>query len=266
MSLHSTLSGRRIVVTGASRGIGRAVALRLAQAGAALVLIGRDDVRLREVAREIGALDQGPAHPLKLDITCSEAIPRAIETSAKLLGGIEGLVNNAGANHPMKLFQDLSRAEFRAMVELNLLAQVAITAEVLPHMTRAGKGNIVNVASMAAKIGVPGWSAYCAAKHGLLGFTKALAKEIALQGVRVNAVCPGFVRTDLISDESLSAWGESLGMSRRDVVRELIYKQTPQQKFVDAASVAAAVLFLLSDDAADITGQSLNVSSGIGEY
>jgi NAD(P)-dependent dehydrogenase (short-subunit alcohol dehydrogenase family) len=260
------LGDRRIIVTGAGRGIGRAIALRLAGAGARLVLIGRDVARLAEVPREIETVKGPVAYPLKLDITRSDEIPQAIASCVERLGGIDGLVNNAGANDPMKLFQDLTTAEFRDMVELNLLAQVAITAEVLPHMVGASRGAIVNVASMAGKIGVPGWSAYCAAKHGLLGFTKALSKEVALQGVRVNAVCPGFVRTDLTSDDNMSAWGESLGMSRRVVVRELVYKQTPQRKFVDASSVAAAVHFLLSDDASDITGQSLNVSSGIGDY
>jgi NAD(P)-dependent dehydrogenase (short-subunit alcohol dehydrogenase family) len=119
---------------------------------------------------------------------------------------------------------------------------------------------------MAGKMGVPGWSAYCTAKHAVIGFTKCIAREYATQGIRCNAVCPGFVDTDMMSAGHLEQWAEALGMTRRELVKEIIYKMAPQAKYVDARSVATAAAFLLSDQAADVTGQSLNVSAGIGDY
>lgn len=257
--------GLKVLITGGSRGIGRVIARRLAEKGASLILVGRHSVSLEEARLEIAAISRGQVETVALDIADAN-VETAIAPAAMALGGINALVNNAGANEPMKLFRDLEAREFRHIVELNLLAHVAITRAVLPHMQRLGGGSIVNIASMAGKIGVPGWSAYCAAKHGMLGFTKTIARELAPDGIRVNAVCPGFVRTEMTSDNRLSEWAEALGMSRRQLVADFIYKQAPLQKFVDADSVAAAVAFLLSEDAHDITGQSLNVSAGIGDY
>jgi len=261
-----TLDGLRTVVTGASRGIGLAIAKKLASEGSSLFLVSRDEEALSSVARELAAAHDVDCHYQALDIAQSNEHPEMMSAAAEKLGGIDALVNNAGANFPMKVFSELTRDEYRHMLQLNLTAQMDMTAAALPYVARSSNGSILFVASMAAKIGVPGWSAYCAAKHGVLGFMKALAKECAVDGVRVNAICPGFVQTDLTSKENFGIWAESLGVSEKKIVREMVLRQTPQQKFVDQDSIAVAVRYFLSNDAADVTGQSLNVSCGIGDY
>lgn len=261
-----THSEKNVIVTGASRGIGKAIARELARRGAWLALLARDESALTAVAAAIEA--ESGCRPLVVtcDVTDHRAVARAIEASVNAMGAIHGLVNNAGANGPMALFLDVPREEFRKLIEVNLFGAVEVVRAALPHLLRTGKSSIVNIASMAGKMGVPTWSAYCSAKHGLIGFTKVIAQENALNGVTCNAVCPGFVQTDMLSEAKLEQWAESIGMNRRTLVKEFILRRTPQGRFVDVDSVAATTAFLLSDQAADITGQTFNISCGIGDY
>jgi NAD(P)-dependent dehydrogenase (short-subunit alcohol dehydrogenase family) len=259
------LEGRRVVVTGASRGIGATIAGELARGGASLGLVARNAERLEEVARAVAAEHGAKVVFRVADVTDRAAVHAAIAAIDAELGGLDGLVNNAGSNGDSKPFLEYDPLEFGSLIELNLLGVANVTRAALPALLREG-GSIVNVASMAGKMGVPMWSAYCAAKHGVLGLTKALAHEVARQDVRVNAVCPGFVQTDMMSDPQLEGWAGHLGMTRRQLVKEVILRSAPQARFVEASSVASMVSFLLSSRAADITGQAINVSCGIGDY
>jgi 3-hydroxybutyrate dehydrogenase len=260
------LEGRRIVVTGASRGIGRTIAHEVARRGAKVALLARNEADLAAVASEIESETGRSAVAVRCDITDANEVKAALQRALSAMGGVDGLVNNAGVQGSFATFADTSPDEFRRVVEVNLFGAIEVVRAVLPALLAGGTGSIVNIASMAGKMGVPAWSAYCSAKHGLLGFTKTLALEVATSGVTCNAVCPGFVRTDMMSDATLQTWGETLGLSRREIVKEVIVKRTPQARFVEAQSIAAATVFLLSSAAADITGQSLNVSCGIGDY
>lgn len=259
------LSERRIVVTGASRGIGKSIAAELGRCGASLGLIARDAAALDEVSRGLGEQHDVRVVWRVADVTDAAAVAGALQEIERELEGVDGLVNNAGSNGGSKPFASYEDGEFERLLDLNLGSVARITRLVLPALERHG-GSIVNVASTSGKMGVPMWSGYCAAKHGVLGFTKSLARELALKDVRVNAVCPGFVQTDMLSDERLTEWANHLGMSRRELVNRVILMQTPQARFVDPTSVARMVAFLLSEHAADITGQAINVSCGIGDY
>ena len=261
-----SLVGRRIVVTGGSRGIGREIAQELAASGARLAIWARDEATLRRTQAELRTMTDAEVISFSCDVRDRGQICHCVEKVVAQFGGIDGLVNNAGSNGVSKLFADYADNEFEGLVQLNLLTAAHVIQAVLPALLGAQTPSIVNIASMAGKMGVPGWAGYCAAKHGMLGLTKVLAREHALAGLRVNAVCPGFVETDMMSSQKLEEWAEALSMTRRDLVRELIYKATPQGRYVSARSVAAMTAFLLSEDAADITGQAINVSCGIGDY
>lgn len=262
----ASLDRQRVIVTGGSRGIGAAIGATLMRRGARVSLWARSAEDLQRTRDEIAAALGGQRpHVVVCDVTRPEQLARALDETLAQLGGLDGVVNNAGANSPMAAFVDMPASEFRRMVEVNLFGAVELVRLALPRLLAQSRGSIVNVASMAAKMGIPAWSAYCTAKHGLLGFTKALAHEVARAGVRCNAVCPGFVRTAMTSDAQFDEWAEALGTSRRELVKDLVMRRTPQQRFVEAGRVAAAVAFLLSPEAEDITGQSINVSCGIGD-
>jgi NAD(P)-dependent dehydrogenase (short-subunit alcohol dehydrogenase family) len=259
------LAERTILVTGGSRGIGAAVAAQCLEAGATVALMARGAGSLDATRSRLAERFGDRVFAFQGDVTQVDDVRRAVAAAAEI-GRLAGLVNNAGGNTPTRLFVDLSREAFNHSIALNLIAYADSIREVLPHFVRSGKGAIVNVASMAGKIGVPAWTAYCAAKHGVLGLTKSLARELAREGIRCNAVCPGFVETEMMSPERMGEWADALGTSRRDLVKAVIYRDTPQGRYVDEASVGHATVYLLSDLAADITGQSLNVSCGIGDY
>lgn len=261
----AVLAERTILVTGASRGIGAAIAAECLEAGATVVLTARGADALQATRAGLAERFPGRVFAVAGDVTRLEDVERVVAAAAEL-GRLDGLVNNAGSNSPTQLFVDLARDDFNRSIALNLIAYADVSREALRHFLRSGRGSIVNIASMAAKMGVPAWSAYCAAKHGVLGLTKALARELAREGIRCNAICPGFVETDMMSSERIAAWADAVGVSARDLVKTVIYRDTPQGRYVDGGSVARAAVYLLSESAKDVTGQSLNVSCGIGDY
>lgn len=260
------LDDKCILVTGASRGIGAAIARELAARGARLALLARDSAGLSSVADELATKSRWRPLCLTCDVSDGDAVAQAMDVALAEMGGLHGLVNNAGINRPMRTFLDLSREEFREVLEVNFFGAAEVVRAGLPHLIAQSDGAIVNISSMAGKMGVPTWSAYCSSKHALLGFTKVIAREVALSGVRCNAICPGFVETDIVSKEQLEIWAAEMGTTRRQIIKDVILKQTPQYRYVAAESVAAMTAYLLSDLARDITGQAINVSCGVGDY
>lgn len=188
------LRGAAVVVTGASSGIGRATAIAFAKAGSSLVLAARREDRLSELADEISR-HGGRAVPVPTDVTRTEDVAALVDATHEVFGGCDALVNNAGVPGGGP-FLDASPERVDQVVRTNLLAVLSVTRAFLPSMIAAGHGHVVNVASIAGRVAVPGAAVYSAAKHGVVAFSEALDGEVAPRGVRVTAVNPGLVRTE----------------------------------------------------------------------
>lgn len=244
------LAGRRALVTGGSRGIGRAIAAALSEAGANVTVLGRDPAALEKVVTSGDAADLRVA-----DVSDGAGIEAALSGL-----DLDLLVANAGAAESAAFGRGDDAALFRRMLDVNLMGVVHAARAVLPGMRARGHGRIVAVASTAALKGYPYVSAYCAAKHAVLGFVRALAIEMARTGVTVNAVCPGFTDTDLVA-ESLERISARTGRDREAALAELT-RHNPQGRLVDPKEVADAVLWLAGDGAASVTGQAIAVAGG----
>ena len=250
-----SLTGHHAVVTGAGSGIGRATAERLAEAGCQITLIGRHIGRLAETANRIG--DAAFAAPA--NVTDPDMLAAAIEVGRDRFGPIDILINNAGAASSAP-FLKTTADDLRAMLALNLEAPAEAARLVLPGMITRRRGRIVNVASTAGLKGYPYVSAYVAAKHGLVGLTRALALEVAAKGVTVNAVCPGFTDTDLVA-RSVEAIVGKTGRSE-DEARAALAASNPQGRLITPDEVAMTIVWLCGDGASGVNGAALPVSGG----
>jgi NAD(P)-dependent dehydrogenase (short-subunit alcohol dehydrogenase family) len=255
----SELAGRHFVVTGAGRGIGAAIARELARSGAAVSLVGRDRERLEATRRGISQECGGTHGVFLADVTDAGAVARAFARIGQEAGAVYGLVNNAGAAASGS-FLDTDDETWRRMLDTNLMGAVFCTRAVLPGMIERGAGRIVNVASTASLAGYRFVAAYVAAKHALLGMTRALALEVARDGVTVNAVCPGYTQTDLLA-ESVQRAVARTGKSEEDIRRHFA-SANPQGRILDPAEIARAVAWLCAPGQAGVTGQSLVVDGG----
>jgi len=247
------LSGRRAVITGASRGIGAAIASRLADAGAATVLIGRDARALAEqTARTVNSTSAicDVTDAAQVDSVFAELLAR---------GPVDILVNNAGAAESAP-FMKTSDAVLERMLAVNLGSAFRCSRAALPAMLAQGHGRIVNVSSIAGLRGYPYVTAYVAAKHALIGFTRALAMEVVQKGITVNAVCPGYTDTDLVRGAA-RAISSKTGRSEDEVVHEMI-RTNPQGRLIRAEEVAETVAWLCGPQTDSITGQAIAVAGG----
>lgn len=244
--------GRHVVITGGGRGIGAAIARRLA--GERLTLVGRSIEALKAAADDLP-----DAQAVPCDVTDPAAVAEAFAGARREYGPIEVLVNNAGQAGSAP-FVRITDELWQRMLAVNLTGTFLCTRDALPDMLAAGDGRIVNVASTAGLRGYPYVAAYAAAKHGVVGLTRALAAEVAATRITVNAVCPGFTDTDLL-DESVANVASRTGRSLDEARGEFV-KYNPQGRFVEAGEVADAVAWLCSDGAASVTGQSISLSGG----
>jgi len=235
---------RVALVTGGGRGIGRAIALALSGAGVAVALVGRSREHLRAVADEI-AVHRRPVHALVLDVTDAEALERAVDEVAATLGRVSVLVNNAGIAESAPLART-DAALWERHFRVNVTGPYALTRAVLPGMLEQRWGRVINVASLAGLYGAPYVTAYTASKHALVGFTRALAAEVSGKGVTVNAICPGYVATDMV-------WNGARNIARRtgrsfDDAVAAMAAMNPGRRLIQPEEVAAVVLRLLGDD------------------
>jgi 3-oxoacyl-[acyl-carrier protein] reductase len=241
------LSGKVAIITGASRGIGRQTALTLAGAGATVVLTSRGDAA-GAVAAEVTAAG-GQALALAADVADAEAVQRVIETANEKFGRIDVLVNNAGITRDQLLLR-MKREDWDAVVATNLTGTFLCTQAVLRTMLKQRSGRIISISSVVGQSGNPGQTNYAATKAGIIGFSKALAREVASRSITVNVVAPGLIDTDMtrdISSDAQANWASAIPLGRLG---------TPDD-------VAAAVCFLASDAAGYITGQVLAVNGGM---
>lgn len=239
------LTGKNALVTGASGGIGGAVALALHQAGATVALSGTREAPLRELAEKLG----DRAHVVPANLSDPEAVTALPAAAAAAMGSVDILVNNAGITRD-NLFMRMTDEEWAQVIEVNLTSVFRLSRAVLRGMMKARWGRIINITSVVGTTGNPGQGNYAAAKAGLVGMSKSLAYEVASRGITVNCVAPGFIQTAMTD-------------KLNDQQKQAILNQIPAGHMGNAEDVAAAVLYLASPNAGYVTGASLHVNGGM---
>jgi 3-hydroxybutyrate dehydrogenase len=249
------LNGKSALITGGGRGIGRAIALEFARNGARVAVAARTAEQVEQVAAEIG----GDAVALVCDVSDPESVARMFSRMREDFGNPDILVNNAGIAESATLVNTTDELWHRHLA-INLSGTFYCTRAALPAMLKRGWGRVINVASIAGKSGAPYIAAYSASKHGVLGLTRSAALELATTGVTVNAICPGYVDTDMVTrgvDQITAKTGRTA-----DEALDSLKKMSPQNRLVTPEEVAAIALLLASDAGRGINGQGINVDGG----
>lgn len=242
------LAGHVALVTGASQGIGRACALALAEAGAQVALAARNEEKLAAVVKEVEA-QGGQAASFRMDVSDEDSVKAAVKAALERFGKIDILINNAGITKDTLLMR-MKRAEWDSVIQTNLGGAFFCTQAVIGSMLRQRWGRVINVTSVFGQMGQAGQANYAASKAGLIGFTMAMAREVASRNITVNAVAPGYIET---------AMTEGLSQELKSKVNEMI----PLGRAGTDVEVAHAVRFLASDEASYITGHVLKVNGGM---
>ncbi len=253
------LAGSHALVTGGGKGIGAAIALELAAHGANVTLLGRDERAMAETVDRLTATTPAAAQHVTADLRDRQAVVAAFARAAEALDPPEILVNNAGVAESAPIAKTTTE-QWQRMLDVNLTGTFFCIQAALPAMLAAGRGRIVNIASTAGLTGYAYVAAYCAAKHGVIGLTRALARELAAKAITVNAVCPGYTETDMTERtiaNIVAKTGRSAEQARADLAR-----LNPQNRLVRPQEVAQAVLYLALPGSAAVTGQALGVDGG----
>jgi ketoreductase len=252
------LSTRVALVTGGGTGIGKAIAVQMAQNGAKVAIAsrGREHVeRTAEESRRLGLL----MLPIQMDVRKKSDVERGIATIVAEWGAIHILVNNAGISG-LSLISDPSDSKWYDVIDTNLNGMYLVTKTVLKHMPDHSAGRVINISSVLGKFGVPGYTAYCTAKHGMIGFTRALALEVVDRGITVNTICPGWVDTEMAS-LGIKETAALQGITPEEFKAQAV-AAVPIKRFLDADEVAEFVCYIASDAAKGITGQAMNICGG----
>jgi len=254
------LAGRTALITGATRGIGRGIAEGFAREGADVLLAATNEDGLKAVAAGLRGLDDARVEIATVDVADRSACFQLVEHAVATFGRLDVLVNNAGI-YIARPFLDYSYEQFEAIQRVNLHGVFHLMQAALPHMVENGYGKVINVASTAGKWASRNQSAYNVSKHGVVGMTRCVALEMAAHGVRVNAICPGLVQTDLV-EEYLSTHAELNG-SDPSTVRDGLLARVPQGRFLDVSDCADLAVYLASAESDGMTGQSLLLDGGM---
>ncbi|MFL8937646.1 SDR family NAD(P)-dependent oxidoreductase [Rossellomorea oryzaecorticis] len=251
-----TLEGQHILITGATGGIGYAAAKAAVAAGARVTITGRNEEKLSELKQECGG---GDVFAVRADLSKPQARDQLVEAAANEFGPITGLLNSAGIGGG-DIVENLSEEDLRGIMELNYFSLVELTQLVYKGMKDKEKGSIVNIASLSGLRGTHGNSAYSASKFAVVGFTQAFALEAIEHGVRVNAVCPGYVDTEM-GRNAIKSKGERNGRSYEEQLK-LAKESIPSGRLTSPEEVANTIVYLLSDAAENIVGESVKISGG----
>jgi NAD(P)-dependent dehydrogenase (short-subunit alcohol dehydrogenase family) len=249
----SDLNGKHAFITGGGAGIGLAAAQALAARGAKLTLAARNFARVEEAASTLDA------NPVSLDVANETSVAAAFDAARARFGGVDILVNNAGIT-PSAPLHNMDLAMWNEVLAINLTGAFLCSRAALADMYANNWGRIVNVASIAGLKGGPYISAYCASKHGMIGMTRALAHEAAKRGVTVNAVCPGYVDTDIVARAAQNIASKT--KLSEDEARAALYAANPQARLIKPEEVASAIAWLCSDGAAATNGAAIPISGG----
>lgn len=252
------LDGKVVLITGAAGGIGQALSAAFAREGVRLVLLDRVDQPLQALAKQLEPVSQATA--LNCDLNDDAAVAQLAETLQRSHGRVDVLVNNAGAEYPTPLDSDApdAMARWAGLLDNNVSSMVRLTQALLPLLPRGA--SIIHQSSIWGRVGVAGFSAYAASKHAVIGLTRSLALELGPRGIRVNAVCPGWIRTDAAL-RSLAAMAQAQGRTEAEVERDILARQAVPE-MLSPADIAGVFLFLAGSDAHSLTGQCLVASHG----
>lgn len=260
-SIRTDLTGQVAIITGSTSGIGAAMAEALAQNGCNIILNGLGDAGEIETLRARLASDHGvevryhPANMLKPD-----EIADMVASAEREFGRLDILLSNAGIQHVSPV-EEFPAEKWDAIIAINLTSVFHAAKSAIPIMKRQGKGRIVNLASAHGLVASPFKSAYVAAKHGVMGFTKTLGLELAEDGITCNAICPGYVKTPLVENQ-IADTAKARGISEEEVVRDVMLAAQPTKKFVTYEQLAGALLYLVSDAGANMNGSWISVDGG----
>lgn len=260
MAIFVKLSKKLAFITGGGRGIGRAIALAFAREGASVAVAARTREQIEKVANEIAEEFGAESFPVECDVAYSESVRRALDrVKERFSRDPEILVNNAGIVETAP-FTKTDEAMWQRHLTVNLTGTYHCTRAILPAMLERGWGRVINIASIAGKTGAPYISAYAASKHGVLGLTRSLALEVASNGITVNAICPGYVETEM-TWRGVENIVEKTGKPSDEALKA-IKKMSPQNRLVTPEEVAAVALLLASEEGRGINGQAINVDGG----
>ena len=254
------LSGRVALITGGGRGIGRAIALRFVSEGAAVMLAATKREPLEATAAEIRKAG-GRAATAVVDVADEAAVKTVVAATLGELGRLDILVNNAGVGGPTLRVVDMERADWDRTLAVNVTGAFLCSKHAIPHMVARKSGRIINITSIAGLMGYPLRSPYAVSKWGMIALTRTLAGELGEHGITVNAIAPGAVRGERV-EGVIAARAAALGRPAADVERELFVDPTALKRMVGPDDVAATAAFLASNDAANITGETISVSAG----
>jgi NAD(P)-dependent dehydrogenase (short-subunit alcohol dehydrogenase family) len=255
------LEKRLAFITGGGRGIGRAIAIAFAREGASVGVAARTTREVRAVAKEIAQEFGADALALRCDVRQKESVNEAFDRFRAHFGrGPDIVVNNAGVARS-ELFVKSDERTWELHLNTNLGGTVRCTQAALPEMIKRGWGRVINIASIAGKTGAPYISAYAASKHGVLGLTRSVALEVATQGITVNAICPGYVDTDMTT-RGIENIVSKTGKSARQAVK-MLEGMSPQNRLIMPQEVAALAVLLASEEGRGINGQAINVDGGM---
>ncbi|HET9916768.1 MAG TPA: SDR family NAD(P)-dependent oxidoreductase [Candidatus Binatia bacterium] len=252
------LKDKIALVSGGGSGIGKAIAVKLAKNGAKVAIASRNREQLQKVAAELAQLGLTVV-PVQMDVRVKAEVERAVAEIVTRWGAIHILVNNAGTSG-LSLMSDADDSKWYNIVDTNLNGMYLLTKAVLPQIPDHAGGRVINISSVLGKFGVPGYTAYCTTKHGMIGFTRALALEVVSRDITVNTICPGWVDTEM-ANLGINETAKLQGITPEEFKAQAV-AAVPIRRFLEAEEIAELVAYVASDAARGITGQAMNICGG----